>query len=211
MPAPLTNAPDRKQPPRPNSAPEPQLDPRPRPDPETAVRSWLDDVVIGLGLCPFAAPPWRRNAVRLVVSETADESHLLAQLHDELLRLDAADPTELETTLVILSGLFGAFEDFNQFLDPVDALLHRCGWSGEFQVASFHPDYRFADTEADDPGNLTNRSPYPILHLIREESIAHAVRYYPDPEDIPTRNMARLHLLDDADTARLFPYLLTHQ
>jgi hypothetical protein len=176
-------------------------------DPLPAVRRWLEDVVIGLGLCPFAAPPWQRNAVGLVVSEATDEVALLSQLHDELLRLDGCDATELETTLLIMPKYFAAFDDFNQFLDPAEALLEQFGWVGRYQLASFHPDYRFADVPDNDLGNLTNRSPYPILHLIREDSIERALENYPDPHGIPARNIARIQALDAAELSRLFPYL----
>jgi hypothetical protein len=172
-----------------------------------AVRRWLEAVVIGLGLCPFAAPPWQRDRVRLVVSEATDEVGLLSQLHDELLRLDDTDPAALETTLLIVPKLFAKFDDFNQFLDPAEALLERFGWAGRYQLASFHPDYRFADVADDDLGNLTNRAPYPILHLIREDSIERALEQYPDPDGIPVRNIARIQALDAAELSRLFPYL----
>ena len=175
--------------------------------PEPAVNRWLEEVVIGLGLCPFAAPPWRRGEVRLAVSDAADELELLAELQEELLRLDAADQHVLETTLLIVRRLFVEFEDFNQFLDPVDALLERFDWVGRFQIASFHPHYRFADVANDDPGNLTNRSPYPILHLIREDSLTRAIANFPDPEGIPERNIARLQALSGPERMRLFPYL----
>jgi hypothetical protein len=182
----------------------PQTDPM---DPLPAVRRWLEDVVIGLGLCPFAAPPWQRNAVGLVVSEATDEVALLSQLHDELLRLDGCDAAELETTLLIMPKYLAAFDDFNQFLDPAEALLEQFGWVGRYQLASFHPDYRFADVPDNDLGNLTNRSPYPILHLIREDSIERALENYPDPHGIPARNIARIRALDAAELSRLFPYL----
>lgn len=175
--------------------------------PERAVRRWLEEVVIGLGLCPFAAPPWRRGAVRLMVSDADDALELLADLQSELVRLDATDPRDLETTLVILPRLFAAFEDFNQFLDPVDALLERFDWMGRFQIASFHPDYRFADAADDDAGNLTNRSPYPILHLIREESVSLAIAHFPDTNNIPQRNIARMQALTETERIRLFSYL----
>jgi hypothetical protein len=99
------------------------------------------------------------------------------------------------------------FEDYNQFLDLVDLWLQQFGWEGEIQVASFHPDYQFADTEPDDAGNLTNRSPWPLLHMIREESLEHALAHFPDPEGIPERNVLRMEQLSEAERKRLFPYL----
>jgi len=163
--------------------------------------------VIGLGLCPFAAAPLQHDRVRLVISEATDEIGLLSQLHDELLRLDDTDAAALETTLLILPKLFAEFDAFNQFLNPAEALLEGFGWAGGYQLASFHPNYRFADVADDDLGNLTNRAPYPILHLIREDSIARALEQYPDPDGIPERNIARIKALEAAELARLFPYL----
>jgi hypothetical protein len=175
--------------------------------PETEVRRWLEQVVIGLALCPFAASPWRRGAVRLVTSTALTQEPLLRDINSELVRLDAADPLEAETTLILIPRMLTDFDAFNQFLDLVDGLLEHVGWLGRFQVASFHPDYRFADMDGDDPGNLTNRAPYPILHLLREESISRAVDRYPDPNAIPERNVACLRSLSEAQRASLFPYL----
>lgn len=187
-----------------NSTPATKVSPV---DPLPAVRRWLEDVVIGLGLCPFAAYPWQHETVRLVVSDAEDEGRVLADVQNELLRLDTADPGELETTLLVIPHLFAAFEAFNQFLDPADALLERCDWLGRFQIASFHPHYRFADTSDDDAGNLTNRAPYPILHLIREDSLTRAIANYPDPDGIPERNIARMQSLTETERMRMFPFL----
>jgi hypothetical protein len=191
--------------------PDQLIDPAQRdsvPGPERAVRRWLEQVVIGLELCPFAAAPWRCGAVRLVTSRARSEESLLLDIHNELLRLDSADPRVVETTLILVADMLADFDAFNQFLDLVDGLLEQCGWAGRFQAASFHPNYCFADSDADDPGNLTNRAPYPILHLIREDSISRAVAHHPDPDGIPERNIARLRDLPEAQRARLFPYLL---
>ncbi len=175
--------------------------------PETEVRQWLEQVVIGMDLCPFAAAPWRRSAVRLVTSDALDEQGLLLEVHDELLRLDAADPLKIETTLILIPGLLADFDDFNQFLDPVDRLLEEFGWQGRFQAASFHPDYRFAGTSSDDGANLTNRSPCPILHLIREDSISRAIARHLNPDAIPERNVARMRDLTEVQLRALFPFL----
>jgi uncharacterized protein len=174
---------------------------------EQQVRRWLEEVVIGLNLCPFAAKPNKLGRIRIAVTEATTEEDLLLALQDEMSLLDSVEEDETETTLLVLPHMLDNFEDYNQFLDLVDVWLGEFGWEGNYQVASFHPDYQFADTEADDDSNLTNRSPWPILHLIRESSIARAVASYPDVEGIPGRNIERVEALSAAEKRRLFPYL----
>ncbi|NGY04958.1 DUF1415 domain-containing protein [Solimonas terrae] len=174
---------------------------------ETEVRRWLDEVVIGLNLCPFAAHPARSGRVRVVVSEAQNEVALLAELQIELALLDDSTPAQIETTLIAVPRLFAEFADYNDFLDQVDGMLDQFEWSGIYQVASFHPDYQFADTEPDDPENLTNRAPYPLLHLLREDSVEAAVDSHPDVDAIPENNIRRMREMDAATRARLFAYL----
>ena len=171
------------------------------------VNQWLDEVVIGLNLCPFAAKPQREKRVRIAVSHATDEEALLNDLQAELERLSDTPATELETTLLAIPDMLEDFADYNDFLDAVDLWVEQFGWEGELQVASFHPQYQFADTEADDPGNLTNRSPWPLLHIIREESLEKAIEHYPDVDRIPERNIARMQALTAAERAKLFPHL----
>ncbi len=174
---------------------------------ETAVRRWLEELVIGLDLCPFAGQPYRDGRVRIMVTDAANEQTLLEDLQLELIRLRDTPAAELETTVMVLADIFPEFEDYNQFLDPVDALLEQFGWVGEFQVASFHPQYQFADTAPEAAENLTNRSPYPLLHIIREASLEKALASYPHPERIPERNILKMRELSAADRRRYFPYL----
>ncbi len=171
------------------------------------VRQWLDEVVIGQQLCPFAAAPRDENRVRIVVSHATGEEALLKDLQAELERLSDSPAAELETTLLAIADLLEDFEDYNDFLDLVDMWLEQFGWEGEMQVASFHPHYQFADTEPDDAGNLTNRSPWPLLHIIREESLEQALEHFPDAEAIPERNIKRMRALSAEERQRLFPYL----
>lgn len=171
------------------------------------VEQWLDEVVIGLELCPFAAKPRREKRVRIAVSHATDEEALLNDLQAELERLSDTPAAELETTLLAIPDMLEDFADYNDFLDAVDLWVEQFGWEGELQVASFHPQYQFADTEADDPGNLTNRSPWPLLHIIREESLEKAIEHYPDVDRIPERNIARMQALTAEERARLFPHL----
>ena len=156
-------------------------------------RRWVENVVVELNLCPFARRELVRNRVRFSVSEAGTEVQLLVDLENELALLN--NDKTLETTLLIHPGVLQDFLDYNQFLDDVDQLLVRTELDGVFQVASFHPDYQFAGTRPDDVENYTNRSPYPMLHLIREDSLERAIAGYPHPERIPERNIELLESL----------------
>lgn len=173
---------------------------------EQQVQTWLERVVIGLNLCPFAGTPYRNGQVRICESEADTSAALLADLRRELQSIDEA-PDRIETTLIAVTRMLSNFEDYNQFLDHVDSLLEAEGWEGIYQVASFHPQYRFAGTEPDDRGNLTNRAPWPILHIIREASIDQALVDHPDPEAIPDRNVQKMQALTAEEVRDLFPWL----
>jgi len=175
---------------------------------EQRVMQWLQDVVIGLNLCPFANKPTRAGQVRLRVSEALNEEALLMDVEAELQRLDAEPVATLETTLVIAPQMLTDFWDFNQFIGWVEALINRNGWQGVYQLATFHPNYCFAGAEPEDAENLTNRAPYPILHLIREDSMAEVLARHPDPESIPEDNIRRVNALSEDERRNLFPYLL---
>lgn len=158
-------------------------------------RHWLEQAVIGLNLCPFAKLPYQDGRVRIVVSDAADEDSLLQDLADELAALRGADPQECETSVLVHPHVLGDFLAYNDFLDAVDALLEALGLDGELQVASFHPDYQFADTAPDDITNCSNRAPHPTLHLLREASVERAVDSVGDTDAIFERNMGRLREL----------------
>ncbi|NDY97043.1 DUF1415 domain-containing protein [Wenzhouxiangella limi] len=168
-----------------------------------ATRRWLEAAVIGLNLCPFAGLPWRQGRVQMRVSEATSAQLLLQDLADELLALDQADPTECETTLLIHPCVLTDFLDYNDFLDPADELLQALDLDGTLQIASFHPDYRFADAPPDDPAHCTNRSPYPMLHLLREASIEAATARLPDPDAIYERNINTMMALGTAGWRKL--------
>ena len=163
-----------------------------------ATRRWLERAVIGLNLCPFARAPYLKNRVRIVVSPARDEEALLLDLCEELQRLGASDESDIETTLLVHPQVLNDFLDFNDFLDIADNALEQMNLAGELQVASFHPDYQFADTAPDDSANRSNRSPYPTLHLLRESSIERAVESGFDTDAIYENNIARLRELGDA-------------
>ena len=160
-----------------------------------ATQRWLERAVIGLNLCPFAKSVHARRAIRFVVSEARDVEALQAELERELERLHATPPDELETTLLIHPHVLADFLDYNDFLDVADATVAALGLEGEIQVASFHPQYQYAGTTPDDPGNCTNRSPWPTLHLLREASVEQAVASHPDVSSIPERNVATMEKL----------------
>lgn len=165
---------------------------------ETAItdtRRWLERAVIGLNLCPFAKAPHAKGQIHYAVSAAADARGLLDALRSELQALADADPAERETTLLIVPDAFADFLDFNDFLDDAEALLDELELEGIIQIASFHPHFQFADTEADDITNATNRAPYPTLHLLREESIDRAVEAFPDAEAIFEANMNTMEKL----------------
>ena len=162
-----------------------------------ATRRWLERAVIGLNLCPFAKGVEAKGLVRYVVSDARDEERLFADLERELQVLLAAPPEEVETTLLIHPYVLAAFDDFNRFLDLVDVLLRTQRLRGVLQVASFHPDYVFVDTDRDDIGNYTNRSPFPILHLLRETSLDRAVAAFPDAAAIYESNIETLRKLGE--------------
>jgi len=158
-------------------------------------RRWLEKAVIGLNLCPFAGQPWREGRVWLRVSDAVSEQQLAEHLAEELLALQQADPAERETTLLIHPHVLADFLDYNDFLDLADAALEDMDMDGIFQIASFHPDYRFAEGPADDPAHCTNRSPYPMLHLLREASIEAATARMAEPEAIYERNIKTMRAL----------------
>jgi hypothetical protein len=163
-----------------------------------ATRRWIERAVIGLNLCPFARLPFVQQRIRFVVSAARDTQALLDDLHRELRALHAADPWVCETTLLIHPHVLGDFLDFNDFLDVADAALRQLDLEGELQVASFHPDYRFADAASDAVENCTNRSPYPTLHLLRESSIGAAIESGIDTDAIYERNIETLRKLGPA-------------
>jgi hypothetical protein len=166
-----------------------------------ATRRWVETVVVELNLCPFAGRELRRGRVRFAVTPATTEADLLMSLQTELERLDAHPDTE--TTLLIHPGVLQDFDEYNQFLETADELLAAMGMEGVFQVASFHPYYQFADTAPGDAENYTNRSPYPMLHLLREQSLERSIASYPDTAQIPLRNIALMKRLGVARLEQL--------
>jgi len=172
------------------------------PDAITAsVRHWVETVVVDLNLCPFAGRELRQERIRFVVTSSTTEAELLASLQAELEWLDTHPA--IETTLLIHPQVLQDFDDYNQFLETADDLLDSMGFDGMYQLASFHPNYQFAETAAADVENYTNRSPYPLLHLLREQSLERSIASYPDADQIPLRNIALMKRLGVARLKQL--------
>ena len=188
-----------------------RLGPLPRPidadmtthDPIADIQRWLDRIVIGLNLCPFAKAVVAKQQVRYVLSDATTPEALLETLGEELVRLRDTPATEVDTTLIVHPHVLTDFLDYNDFLDDADGLVGELELEGILQVASFHPHYQFAGTDPDDIGNYTNRAPWPTLHLLREDSVSRAVEAFPDPEAIAERNIATLEKLGREGWGRL--------
>ena len=158
-------------------------------------RRWISSFVIGLGLCPFARGVFDTGRIRYAISHSRDENTLANDLASELHLLLASPSTQMETTLLIHPHVLGNFLDYNDFLGVVDQLLEELRLGGTIQVASFHPQYRFAGTEPNAAENYTNRSPYPMLHLLRETSVSQAADASDEVLNIPQRNIETMRNL----------------
>lgn len=159
---------------------------------QTAIHRWLERLVVGLNLCPFAAAPLRKNAVRVAVSDALTEEGILTDLLDEAFRLTVVDAEVVSTTLLVIPQALEDFSVFNEFLHAAEGALQSLGLEGELQLASFHPDYQFADSAPDDVGNYSNRAPFPVLHLLREAELSRVLAHHPDPARIYRDNIQRL-------------------
>ncbi|MDZ4725597.1 MAG: DUF1415 domain-containing protein [Leptospira sp.] len=158
-------------------------------------KSWLEKIVIGLNLCPFAKSVFIKNQIRFAVTLTTSKKELGQILTSEFDLLLNLEKEKTETTLLIIPNLFPRFLDFNDYLAEAEERLGKANLEGVLQIASFHPDYQFAGRKPDDPANFVNRSPYPILHLLREESIEEVVEHYPNIDDIYPNNIQTLRNL----------------
>ena len=161
----------------------------------SSTQRWLEVAVIGLNLCPFAKAVHVKRQIRYAVTAATSARELRAELQQELELLADANPDEIETTLLIHPQAMTDFVDFHFFLREADAMIRKLGYEGRLQLASFHPSYEFADNAPDDIANCTNRSPHPMLHLLREASIDRAVAAFPDAATIYERNIETLRRL----------------
>jgi hypothetical protein len=156
---------------------------------------WLEKAVIGLNLCPFAQAVHLKKQIRYQVSSAVTEEQLLRDLIGELQFMEKSDANQVDTTLLIHPQVLNDFLEFNDFLQTAEAAVVELKLNDVIQIASFHPRYQFAGTEVDDISNYTNRSPYPALHLLREDSVTRAVDSHPDVDSIPEKNIATMRAL----------------
>ncbi len=167
------------------------------------IEDWLTGFIIEHDICPFARRPWSRNLLRIIVVEDKEEEQLTKNLLQALEELVSTPRKELETSLVVIPNQFESFDDFWSYCEWVQELLEESGVSGLLQVVGFHPAFRFAESEFEDQANYVNRCPYPLLHLLREESVTEAVAQYPDISAIPERNALYLRRLSKATLERI--------
>ena len=175
--------------------------------PEQLTRLWFEKVVLGLNLCPFAHKPARDNTIRFTVCDTDNESVLLENILEEVQLLAGTTADKCETTVIIAPNLLDDFYDYQFLLSEAERKLKHEGWKGTFQLASFHPHYCFASTAVEEPSNLTNRSPYPLIHILREASLTAVLENVEKPDDIPQRNMKKMEALSEEEKTELFFYL----
>jgi len=172
-------------------------------DPIAETRKWLEQIVIGLNLCPFAKAVYVKDQVRFVLSDATTPEALVEELAEELILLRDTPVEQIDTTLIVHPEVLTDFLDYNDFLDNADAAIEALDLQGILQVASFHPQYQFAGAAPDDVSNYTNRAPYPTLHLLREDSVERAVAAFPDPDVIVERNIETLDKLGIEGWTRL--------
>ncbi|MCS4278290.1 DUF1415 domain-containing protein [Stenotrophomonas rhizophila] len=172
-------------------------------DPIAETRKWLEQIVIGLNLCPFAKAVYVKDQVRFVLSDATTPEALVEELAEELILLRDTPAEQIDTTLIVHPDVLTDFLDYNDFLDNADAAIEALDLQGILQVASFHPQYQFAGAAPDDVSNYTNRAPYPTLHLLREDSVERAVAAFPDPDVIVERNIDTLDKLGIEGWTRL--------
>jgi hypothetical protein len=161
-------------------------------------KNWVEKVVIGLNLCPFAKPVFAKNQIKFAVSEATNTQALTQDLIHELLFLSGIEGDDTETTILIHPLVLQDFEAYMDFVEAANDMIYELNLEGIFQIASFHPDYQFAETQKEDMENYTNRSPYPMLHIIREDTVEKAVKTYPNVAAIPQNNIQKVKTLDKA-------------
>ena len=174
---------------------------------EQQVWQWLDDVVIGLNLCPFAKKPRINQQIKVFISNARSDEALINDFMDELEFIRDVDPEVTDTCVFVIPNMLSDFDSYLNYLALANMTVQQMGLEGEFQLASFHPKYQFEDTEPDDKENLTNTSPYPVIHIIREATVEKVLKLYPNPELIPENNINRVEALTDEEVNKLYPFL----
>ncbi len=174
-------------------------------------QQWVEALVVGLNLCPFAAPEVRNDTIRYAVSHSDSLDGAVQDFLSELQRIQSSEETALSTSLVSFTETAVTFDSFLDLLDRCQDALEEAGLEGVFQLASFHPQYCFAGVAADDISNWTNRAPFPTIHIIREGQMSRVLVHYKTPEEIPERNMALMETLGRDGLIARFPPLAEYQ
>ena len=164
-------------------------------DPVARTERWLHEIVIGMGLCPFARRPAMAGQIHVALCDAQDRDAIVEQLIDEIDALLARSPAERATTLVVASSALGDFDAYLDVAFEIEAIMEHAGLGGVLQLATFHPDYLFEGEPEDALSHYTNRAPYPTFHLLREQQVSEAIQTYPDVDAIPAQNVARLERL----------------
>jgi len=172
---------------------------------EALTRQWVETMVVGLNLCPFAAPVVKKDTLRYAVTEGQSEEDLAHAFLSELEKIQKANEVDIATSLVIMPKALTDFYDYLDMLEVFENLLKASGLEGTFQLASFHPNYQFAGVAAEDLSHWTNRSPFPMVHIIREGQMERVLAHYPDPDAIPERNINLLRELGREELIKRFP------
>lgn len=174
---------------------------------ETLTQQWVETMVVGLNLCPFAAPEVRNQAIRYAAIDATEMEAAVQAFLTELALIQETDEAALSTSLLCFTQIDPDFEHFLDLLDLCQTMLEKAGLAGVFQLASFHPQYCFAGVEADDLSNWTNRAPFPTIHIIREGQMSRVLVHYKNPDEIPERNIQLMYKLGKSGLIERFPPL----
>ncbi len=169
---------------------------------QTKTKEWIQQFVIGYNLCPFAAQPFHQDLIKYVVLRSKKLEDLVVSTFEECIKLYESEATEIETTLIIHPNVLLDFNDYNEVVGQMQEDLEALNFDGVVQLASFHPAYQFDGTNADDPENFTNRSPYPMIHILRENSVEKAIALHPDIENIPAENIKTMQTIGIKDLTK---------
>lgn len=172
---------------------------------ESRIKKWIQECVIGFNLCPFARKEFDHGNIRYKVSAAHSDEDLLVTLTSEIELLESNN--EIETSIVIIGHHLLDFLDYCDFIELANSLLFELNFEGHYQIAEFHPEYQFADTQADAAENYTNRSPLPLLHILREGSVENAVKNHPDATDIPAKNIEHMNRIGAKKLREIFSKL----
>ena len=177
---------------------------------EQQVRAWLDHFVVGLNLCPFARPVVASAALRISICDSKQLQQVAEAFMAELDLIQQSPESDIATTLLVLPNALNDFEEYLSFIENAEALIDQMGLTGVIQLASFHPDYQFEAESSDSASHFTNRSPYPLIHFLREEMMERVLENFPNPEQIPQCNIQKLEAMGHGAVEQILQSLKSH-